>query len=862
MAVFVVNNTGDSGPGTLRQAMLDANAAAGPDDIHFDIAGDGVQTITPQSQLPAVSDVVIDGYTQPGARPNTLALGTDAVLRVEVRCDAADLIATGGSCFVLTGRATVRGLVVNQIVTGRSLAERVGITLAGTGNVVEGNYVGTDATGMARRGGGSRTKAVALDNADGNRIGGTSPAARNVIGGTDTNVHLRTGSDGNRVEGNYIGLRADGTAALNPAELYGSGVASYGGAGNVFGGTAPGAQNVLSGLLYGAIIVQPLGPGETIEGNFIGTDATGTYAVCNGVGVFSLGVVGAAGNEPRVGGRAPGAGNLISGNTGVGLYLGGASVAEGNRIGTDLTGTRRLPNHAGGVVANGPGNTIGGTVAAARNVISGNGVAGDASAGNGLTLENSVSGSTATGTLVRGNYIGTDVTGTQNLGNEGHGVRITTQGPNTIGGTLAAAANTIAFNGGDGVSIAGAPPDGQQPLAGGAAVLGNSIHSNAGLGIDLADDGVTGNDAGGDLDGFPGDNGRQNFPVLASASTPAGGTTTTVTGTLNSAPTTTYRLEFFASRERDPSGHGEGETYVGSAQVTTGADGTATFAAPLPVAVPPGRYLTATATDPAGNTSEFSAALRLAAVVTGRHVFYNNSAYDGGDPLPNAADEAAVDPAKSPLLPGGGGTASAANVTSYSRGINGVMFDLLGMPNRQIGPEDVAVRVGPPAGSEAPDAWSTGPGPSLLSARPGPGGDGHRLTFVWPDGALTNRWVEVTLLANGDTGLAAPDVFYLANLVGDADGNRAVNLADFGAVRQDFGRSNLPVTGGRSDFNRDGKVDLGDFGLLRGNFGKSLSLSPPPPTLPAAFVSAAPEDSVKRRTGTSSSRPADDLASA
>ena len=228
------------------------------------------------------------------------------------------------------------------------------------------------------------------------------------------------------------------------------------------------------------------------------------------------------------------------------------------------------------------------------------------------------------------------------------------------------------------------------------------------------------------------------------------------------------------------------------------------------------------------------------ATVVDRHVFYNNSGYDAGDTA--AGDDGAVDPAKSPLPPGGG-TPGPANVTSYSRGINGVMVDVLNLPDGTVtgnllGPEDVAVRVGPPAGSGAPAAWSVGPTPSVVNVRPAPGGGGHRVSLVWPDGAIVNRWVEVTLLANADTGLAAPDVFRLGNLVGDADGSRSVNLADFGALRAAFGGANLSVVAGRSDFNRDRSVNLADFGLLRGNFGKSLPA--PPATAATAAASVAP----------------------
>ena len=201
------------------------------------------------------------------------------------------------------------------------------------------------------------------------------------------------------------------------------------------------------------------------------------------------------------------------------------------------------------------------------------------------------------------------------------------------------------------------------------------------------------------------------------------------------------------------------------------------------------------------------------ATVTGRHVFYNNSAFDAGA----AGDDGAI-AAGTSALPAGG-TPSAANVTSYSKGINGIMIDVAGLPagGASLLAGDLLFRTGT-------TAWADAPAPTL-SVRPGAGAGGaDRIVLTWTDGAITNKWLQVTLPAGTKTGLAAADTFSFGNLVGDADGSRGVNLGDFGAVRQDFGRSNLAIADGRSDFNRDGSVNLADFGLLRGNFGGSLAL--------------------------------------
>src|SRR5262249_11036558 len=177
------------------------------------------------------------------------------------------------------------------------------------------------------------------------------------------------------------------------------------------------------------------------------------------------------------------------------------------------------------------------------------------------------------------------------------------------GGTAPGAGNRIAFNTGPGVQFgSNAGP--------GNAILGNTIFANSKLGIDLGDDGVTANDPVNDpLDADAGPNGLQNFPVLTVAATGASGTT--ITGLLKSTPNTTFRVELFSSDAADPSGFGEGQHYLGFTTATTSAQGIAAFSfTPVsPVAV--GKFITATATDPLNNTSEFSAALAVTASLPG-----------------------------------------------------------------------------------------------------------------------------------------------------------------------------------------------------------------------------------------------------
>jgi hypothetical protein len=199
---------------------------------------------------------------------------------------------------------------------------------------------------------------------------------------------------------------------------------------------------------------------------------------------------------------------------------------------------------------------------------------------------------------IQGNYIGTNATGTAPIPNRLSGILLEdTQGV-MIGGPVPGTANRIAFNGGAGIFVdSGAS----------TSVRGNSIYSNGKLGIELngvphpLGDGITANDAG---DGDAGPNTLQNFPVLTSASVGAG--TTRVAGTINSTANTTFQIDVYANQSCDPSGYGEGETYLGTVSVTTDAGGNANFAAVNLPAVAMGNVITATTTDPNGSTSEFS----------------------------------------------------------------------------------------------------------------------------------------------------------------------------------------------------------------------------------------------------------------
>jgi hypothetical protein len=225
---------------------------------------------------------------------------------------------------------------------------------------------------------------------------------------------------------------------------------------------------------------------------------------------------------------------------------------------------------------------------------------------SGNTLDGVLIFFNAAGDTVSGNFIGTDPTGQMPLGNGRNGVTIRLiSNDNTVGGASADDGNVIAFNGSAGVAIGFDTSDSSS----GNSVLRNSIHDNGGLGIDLGSDGVTPNDPA-DVDAGP--NGLQNFPVLTGAASSAG--MPTVTGMLDSTPSTTFSIEFFSNSSCDPSGHGEGQVLLGSISVTTDASGRAAFQATIPAPLDSAGFVTATATDPAGNTSEFSACVVLVAV--------------------------------------------------------------------------------------------------------------------------------------------------------------------------------------------------------------------------------------------------------
>ena len=553
-STFVVVNTDNAGAGSLRQAILDANATPGTNEINFDIGGGGAQTIRPTWQLPDVShSVVIDGTTQPGFAGSPLI----------------DLDGTNGydgmNGLIIASDSLIRGLAFTHFAfPDDPCTTEDALIIAGSNNVVQGNYIGTDLTGTVRAGNSIGLSVMGSNN----RIGGTTAAERNLISGNDLGVNLF--SNNNVMVGNYVGTDVTGAHALGN----GLGV-NVAGANNLVGGTTAEARNLISGNDLGIEFFNAYGTSfvhsNRVQGNYIGTDVTGTHAL---FGFYGLTI--RNGSDNLIGGADAGAGNLISGNLFTGLTIASSgNLAQGNRIGTDVTGGLALANGLDGVqISSASNNLIGGTEPGAGNLISGNGR-------HGVFITNS----DASGVnFVQGNLIGTDVTGAQALSNGRDGIHIDRSMNNTVGGEAPGASNFIAFNGNDGVLVDRNSGNG----ATGNAILGNAIFANANLGIEL----------------LHGANHDQAAPVITSATTD--NTSITVTGTLTTTPNTTFTLEFFAS---DPSGLGQ--RFVGSVQVTTDADGNASFTLTFTVAVDPGWFLTATATDAANNTSRFSDPVEL-----------------------------------------------------------------------------------------------------------------------------------------------------------------------------------------------------------------------------------------------------------
>lgn len=516
--VFVVTNNLDAGAGSLRQAILDSNATPGQDTILFNV-GSGFQAISLKSALPTITDTVtIDATTQPGYA------GTPDIL-----VDGGSSGATNGLLFGAgSNGSTLKGLALAHFTFGAQLASNnntftsdefvynaggvyinnsqsntiggtsssgnllslntFGLIIGGgaaSNNVVAGNLIGTDFTG-AKALGNSQDGIQISSGASGNTIGGSTSGTANIISGNGANgiQLISNGSlQGNTVIGNFIGVNKSGTAALQNGN---DGILINASAFNSIGGSTAGFGNLISGnAVNGIDIQQSPSSNNTVQGNFIGTNAAGNAAIGNRAAGISIGV--GSPHDNTIGGFNAPRGivptspdiqprNIISGNGLFGVSIADAgthgNVVQGNFIGTDVTGAFAVGNVYDGVlISNGAANnTIGGNFSSmdqgVGNLISGNGR-------NGVTIIDS----TTTLDKIQGNFIGLNANGTAAIANGSDGVLINGgANGNTIGGINTPAnqvTNIISGNGLFGVEISDSGTTLNQ-------VQGNYIGTNAG----------------------------------------------------------------------------------------------------------------------------------------------------------------------------------------------------------------------------------------------------------------------------------------------------------------------------------------------------------------------------------------------
>jgi hypothetical protein len=653
LATITVNTASDAGAApttlSLRQAIEISNgtlavssltsaqqaqvsgALSSPNTIDFDIPGaqGTLHDIALSSPLPAItSSVIVNGYSQPGASPNTNGpgLGDNAVLNVEI--DGTSVGSGASGLVVAAGSSTIEGLIIANFGSqvGGTGGNGIVLQTAG-GNLIAGNFIGTNSTGTA----GTNIAAddVLIESgSSGNTVGGLTPGARDVLvnnnaGGSTLGAGVDIeGASANLVVGNFVGTSASGTMSLAGGTSSLGILIAAGATNNTVGGTTAAARNLISGnkgsgVQIGAATDQSATSGNVVAGNWVGTDVTGLLALGNGFGASPGGdgvdLVGTNSTSNTVGGSTAAAGNIISGNAYDGIFLNDArdDTLEFNLVGADdaLNFSKTQMGNAdfGIELDDAPQITI------SRNLIVNNLTGGVAlfyaQTSNALIANNEIILNNGDGILfcscgdggsaIYGNLIGTSASGTVNLGNKGYGIDIGSAN-NTVGGTAVGEANTIAFNTKAGIGLEKLNTDT------GNTISANSIYSNKTLGIDLGESGVPLQDNSGVAQTGPND--LENYPVLSTAV--ASNASTTITGSLTSMADRKFTIDFFGSPSADHSGYGEGQTFIGSTTVTTNSAGNASFAFVAPTSVA-GQMLSATATDQNGNTSEFAKSIQV-----------------------------------------------------------------------------------------------------------------------------------------------------------------------------------------------------------------------------------------------------------
>jgi len=570
---FTVTNTSNSGSGSLRAAVTSANTSGGPHQIKFNIptsdggynSTTGVWTISLTAPLTYImkAGTVIDGTTQTTFAGNTNPDGPEIMLNGNGTVDY-------GFSVMNVSDVIIKGFIISNFIYGIQVTGS-----AAANNTIRGNYIGVNynASDTLPNYIGVEIYGGAHDNI----IGGSLPEYRNIISG-NSHIGLRLmQSSNNIVKGNYIGLDRTGTFALpNYDGISLEGYTQF----NIIGGLTAEERNVVSGnVAYGIPLIGLDTRHNEIKGNFIGTNAQGTAAVPNTYGI--LFDDGSRYND--IGGYEPGAGNLLSGNSGYGVFIYNLGTTEnnviGNLIGTDKTGTMAVPN-GNGIVADG---------VAKNHFIDSNIISGNIQQGIAIHVAGTDSHK------ITRNKIGTDISGNNPLPNGEDGIRIAEGCSWNIIGILPDSGNVIAHNGGNGINIM-TDADLYNTIS------GNSIYDNTGLGIDLYFPGPNTNDIN-DTDAGP--NMRMNYPVLQNAVYDQQSGITTVTGTLDTQNPQNAKVELFLS-DNYTSGYGQGEIYLCTATPLANGTFTTTFNHPLTLS-----KLCATATDANGNTSEFSQTYNL-----------------------------------------------------------------------------------------------------------------------------------------------------------------------------------------------------------------------------------------------------------
>jgi uncharacterized repeat protein (TIGR01451 family)/CSLREA domain-containing protein len=620
------DNTTVDGNVSLREAITSINNGANlntdvvavgaygtSDTINFNIAGAGVHTITVvTSALPTiVKPVTINGYSQGGAAANTSASADNAVILIQI--DGTGLGGSPAGLALGTGSSgsTISGLSITHF-TGQ------GVLINGnpsSNHIITGNFIGVTPAGVAAGNGGGITVTAngAGSVASTNTIGGTTPATRNVISANGPNVNIFAAAggvaNGNIIEGNLIGTGLTGNAVLGAS---GTGISAGGLANNTIiggttgttpGGACTGACNVISGN-GGGISLSNDGTtagtsvGTMIQGNMIGLGADGTTALGNG---NSHNITTSQTGALTIGGTTAAARNVISsagGTTdGINIFGKNVPVAQAYVIQGNYIGTDTT-----GALARGNGRN--GITLQDVNLVATQVGGTAAGAGNVISnnASNGISISQTAKSVVQGNFIGVAADGTTAAGNTGAGVIISFPGVGS--GPALPNNNTIGATtsgGAGGNTIANNAGKGVVLKDQGVnnRISTNSIYANTMLAIDLNADGVTPNDH---CDADTGVDNLQNFPVLSTAQTT--GSSITINGSLDSTANTTFTLEFFS----DSPGT-QARTFLGTTTATTNGACVVSFSPTFAVAVPAGANITATAIDPTGNTSELSAAV-------------------------------------------------------------------------------------------------------------------------------------------------------------------------------------------------------------------------------------------------------------